>query len=184
MSGPFHPPPNLVSVPLCVTRAAMVRVGFGGVGVCVCVVNSTNRVRMTANETLCMLCLREGEDGNAATVATAAVREAQGSTIPGGNSNGNSEHELPVRAYTLASLVHCVTSEGGGDGLTAADTVSQMAGAAMQQWDAAAGGECVQPRQAIASLDSCVYVCECGKTARGLRRRWRGTISTAKDTRP
>jgi hypothetical protein len=91
---------------------------------------------MTANETLCMLCLREGEDGNAATVATAAVREAQG-----GGPGGNSEHELPVRAYTLAALVHCVTAEGGGDGLTAADTVSQMAGTAMQQWDAAAGGE-------------------------------------------
>lgn len=87
---------------------------------------------MTANETLCMLCLREGEDGNAATMAAAAVREAQG-----GGAGGNSEHELPVRAYTLAALVHCVTSEG--DGLTAADTVSQMAGAAMQQWDAAAG---------------------------------------------
>jgi hypothetical protein len=31
---------------------------------------------MTAHETLCMLCLREGENGNAATVATTAVRAA------------------------------------------------------------------------------------------------------------
>jgi hypothetical protein len=40
--------------------------------------------------------------------------------------------ELPVRAYTLGALVHCATCEGGGGGLTATDTVSQMAGAAMQ----------------------------------------------------